>query len=67
MVTDKTIWQELKINKPSEAHIGDWIRQNTDRNNFYFDATNGLLVLSLFEVLLQYRLQPRYERKFLLN
>ena len=46
----------------NEENVSDWIKKNTDRVNFLFDAdvVNPLL-LNLFEAFVQCKLSPIYE------
>lgn len=49
-------------NPPLEiSSVGSWIKQYTERYNFYFDASRGRELLSLFEAYLQCKLHPRFE------
>ena len=61
LLGDEMIWRELGESRPDERHIGDWIKRNIDRENFYLDGKTDKLVLSLLELFLQCRLKPRYE------
>lgn len=61
LLGDSTIWTELGIEKTEHGQIGNWIRHNVDRENFFIDAKKDMLVLSLLEIFLQCRLNPRYE------
>lgn len=42
------------------ADLGDWIRKNTDRDNFFVDGSQQIL-LSLLEVYMKGRLGPVFE------
>ena len=44
-----------------ETSVGDWIRSNTRRANFYLDAALPPFALSLLEAFLQCRLRPVFE------
>jgi len=55
-------FRENKIEKPTEGNVGDWIKENTDRENFLFlDKPNTQALVNLFEIFLQSRLKPRFE------
>lgn len=61
LLKNELTWGKLGINTLSEVSVGNWIKQNTDRDNFYINSEFGLSLLSLLEVFLQCRLQPVFE------
>ena len=61
LLADAGFWQEIKTPQPMESQIGEWIKRNVDRDNFFISAQHGGLALGLLEVFIQCRLQPRYE------
>lgn len=61
LLKDQSVWVKLEISDLSEINVGEWIKQNTDRDNFYLNSDFGLPLLSLLEVFLQCRLQPIFE------
>lgn len=52
---------ELGLNSLTDATVGNWIKENTERANFILDAQLGIPVLSLLEAFLQSALRPRFE------
>lgn len=52
---------ELGLNEITDASVGDWLKENTERVNFILDADLGVPVLTLLEVFLQCALSPRFE------
>ena len=54
-------WGLLQIKDINENNVGAWIRKHTDRDDFLIPSSYGPLLLSLFEVFLQCRLQPIFE------
>ena len=60
ILNDGARWQGHSL---TEANVGKWIKKNTDRVNFLFDATvsKKKWVLNLLEVFVQCRLEPIYE------
>ena len=61
LLGDTVFWQGINIPPPDSARIGDWIRQNVDRDNFFLPAQKGSYALALLEIFLQCRLHPAYE------
>ncbi len=61
LLGSESIWHELGIIKPDTSEIGDWIKRNTDRENFYMDGKRDMSGLSLLEIFLQCRLKPKFE------
>jgi hypothetical protein len=61
LLKDQSVWVKLGISNLSEINVGEWVKQNTDRDNFYLNSDFGLPLLSLLEVFLQCRLQPIFE------
>lgn len=61
LLSDLKFWSDLHFPRPDEIHIGEWIKKNTCRDNFYMDSTHGSAALALLEIFLQCRLNPRYE------
>jgi hypothetical protein len=59
IVLNKEQWNRLGIPGVEEATIGDWLRNNTDRDHFFLTASP--LVVNLFEVFLHCRLRPLFE------
>ena len=55
-------WEEIQIQKPQYHQICGWIKANTDRNNFYVSDKFDKRLLSLFEIFLQCRLSPVFEK-----
>ena len=56
------VWSQLGISDDlSSSNVGDWIKQNVDRENFYLDAQHGKILLSLLEIFLQSRFNPIFE------
>jgi hypothetical protein len=47
--------------KITKDTVGDWIKKNTGRINFLMPVRVGIHSLSLLEIFLQCRLQPRFE------
>ena len=54
------LWPYLGLNQITEAVVGDWIRQNTDRDNFYLTERDQHLLGEL-ERYLRGRLGPAFE------
>ena len=52
---------ELGLAVLTEATVGNWIKENTERVNFMLDTQLGVPVLTLLEVFLQCALKPRFE------
>ncbi len=52
---------KIGVSEITEINVGDWIRTNVDRINFFLDAGCGIRVLSLLESFLQCRLSPLFE------
>jgi hypothetical protein len=46
-----------------ESTVGDWIRSNFQRVNFYLSAEQPLCLLTLLEAFLQCQLRPHFEGK----
>lgn len=40
LLRSRILWPYLGISGLTEAHVGDWIRQNTDRDHFYLDGVD---------------------------
>lgn len=54
-------FEKLELTGVSESNVGDWIKHNCHRINFFVDVSCGMPVVTLLEVFLQCRLNPRYE------
>jgi hypothetical protein len=52
-------WSKLGVFGVEEETIGNWLRNNTDRDHFFLCASP--FVISLFEAFLQCRLRPLFE------
>jgi hypothetical protein len=57
----KSIFQNNFINGLTENDVGNWIRQNTERHHFYISTGCNRKILSLLEIFIQCRLNPKYE------
>jgi len=56
------MWMQLGISGGINlSSVGDWLKQNTDRENFYLDIRHGKYLLSLLEIFLQSRFNPIFE------
>ena len=60
LLKDEYVKQEYNLNLTPET-VGEWIKQNTDRVNFFVDASYYGPVLNLLEAFVQCRLDPVYE------
>jgi hypothetical protein len=56
IVLNRAQWSKLGISSVELATIGDWLRNNTDRDHFFLSASP--FVINLFEAFLQCRLPP---------
>jgi hypothetical protein len=54
-------FEKLGLTGINESNVGDWIKHNCHRINFLVDVSCGISVVTLLEVFLQCRLNPRYE------
>lgn len=52
---------EVGIRKVTDSTVGDWIRENTERDNFLLDSRHPIRLLTLLESFLQCRLAPLFE------
>ena len=59
IVLSKAQWSKLGICGVEEATVGNWLRNNTDRDHFFLSASP--FVINLFEAFLQCRLRPLFE------
>jgi hypothetical protein len=53
--------EKLGLTDINESNVGDWIKDSCHRVNFFVDMSYGISVVTLLEVFLQCRLNPRYE------
>jgi hypothetical protein len=53
--------EKLGLTNVNESNVGDWIKKHCHRINFFVDVSCGISVVTLLEVFLQCRLNPRYE------
>ena len=53
--------EKLGLTNVNESNVGDWIKKHFHRINFFVDVSCGISVVTLLEVFLQCRLNPRYE------
>ena len=60
LVKSSVLWRYLGIIEMSEATVGEWIRDNLDRDNFYLSATR-VSELPILERYLRGRLGPVFE------
>jgi hypothetical protein len=60
LVTSTILWQYLGIIELRSEQVGDWIRANTDRDNFYFDSKDNN-ILAQCEKYTRGRLGPVFE------
>lgn len=56
-----TVDGQMGIVNLSESNVGNWIKQNVDRFNFWLDSSCGMPVLTLPEAFLQCRMHPIFE------
>ncbi|MBC8504229.1 MAG: hypothetical protein H8D34_05190 [Chloroflexi bacterium] len=61
ILNNQSDWQILGIKDLSENNINDWLKTNTDRNDFLISSDHNSLLLSLFEIFMQCRLKPIFE------
>lgn len=61
LVSRRDLWPDLGIANITDATVGDWIKANTDRENFYLDGIYHKTALGLLEAFLIARLQPLFE------
>jgi hypothetical protein len=54
-------FEKLGLTGINESNAGDWVKDNCHRINFFVDVSCGISVVTLLEVFLQCRLNPRYE------
>lgn len=54
-------FEKLGLKGINELNVGDWVKDNCHRINFFVDVSCGISVVTLLEVFLQCRLNPRYE------
>jgi len=59
IVLNKAQWTKLGISGVEETTIGNWLRNNTDRDHFFLSTSPP--VINLFEAFLQCRLRPLFE------
>ena len=60
LVTSTVLWHYLGITELKSEQVGDWIRGNTDRDNFYFDSKDND-ILGQFEKYTRGKLGPVFE------
>jgi hypothetical protein len=60
LVNSKILWPYLGITELTSRQVQDWIRHNTDRDNFYVDS-NDAIVLAELERYIKGRLGPIFE------
>ena len=60
LVTSRILWPYLGITQVTSEEVEDWIKYNTDRDNFYFDSSDAPL-LSELEKYIKGRLGPAFE------
>jgi hypothetical protein len=60
LVTMPEVWAYLGVGRQGMQDPGRWIREHTDRDNFYLDADTEHL-LGRLELFLQARPQPLFE------
>ena len=60
LVTSTILWHYLGIMRLRSEQVRDWIRANTDRDNFYFDSKDNS-ILAQFEKYTRGRLGPVFE------
>jgi len=60
LVISKVLWHYLGITELTSKQVGDWIRNNTDRDNFYLDSKDND-ILGQFEKYIRGRLGPVFE------
>lgn len=53
--------EKLGLTDITESNVGDWVKNNCHRINFFVDVNCGMYAVTLLEVFLQCRLNPRYE------
>jgi len=53
-------WSRLACASLHDDNVGDWLKENTDRDHF-FVLSNDALLTSLLEVFVQCRLRPLFE------
>ncbi|BBB48289.1 hypothetical protein [Pelolinea submarina] len=61
LLQNDEFWDSIHLVKPEENFIGEWVKRNTDRDNFIFSENLGSHYLSLFEIFLQCRYNPIFE------
>jgi hypothetical protein len=61
VVKRRDLWPRLGIRDLALEHVGQWIRDHTDRDHFFISAHREAALPSLLEVFLQCRLRPLYE------
>ena len=52
LLNGKEHWGRLGIDALTEAGVGDWIRNSTDRDNLFLDTANDALLPNLERTLL---------------
>jgi hypothetical protein len=60
LVTSRVLWQYLGITELKSEQAGEWIRDNTDRDNFYLDSKDND-ILGHFEKYIRGKLGPVFE------
>ena len=61
LLNNPKVWKLQGIQPPNESNVGAWIKRYVDRDNFLIPSSKDKLLLSLFEIFLQCRLQPYFE------
>ncbi len=61
LLKNPAVWKKQGIQSPNERNIQAWIKRYVDRDNFLIPSSKDKLLLSLFEIFLQCRLQPYFE------
>ncbi len=54
-------FEKLDLKGINELNVGDWVKDNCHRINFYISVECGVSALNLLEVFLQCRLNPVFE------
>jgi hypothetical protein len=60
LIGEQVVWGYLGIERLSETHVGDWIRQHTDRDDFLLPAEDNP-ELGYLERYIRARLGPVFE------